>query len=264
MQKYKYLAATILSLTLFLLPASNGLAQQNKQEKSGGFNLLKALDRLIFGGEKKIKPKIDRETTGADTEQFQIPVRLIRELEEIKDPGLDKDIENSIRKAIKNSPIVKQALLQYIQVRKENSFIPTPKFNIGHDVITGNNYVVAEISIPLDPIWTGKEKAKLALSKLRETKMFIRTQVITAYQNIINAYQKLQKIRKKVLSYRELLKATEIKYSHGQVEIKDLVAVRSALTSAEIMLVEATNEYEKEKLRLQMIVNGVSYGLPSL
>jgi len=177
---------------------------------------------------------------------------LKRQLPEDDEPveGLDP-LQQIIENAKVNSPEIKKAKIEAEIIRRQNTFIPVPVFSVGNDFATGKMLISAGIQVPLEPLFTGKQREQYSLLLVRQKEIEVEQKVIEQYTVVKQIKKKLKNRQEKAHYANELVKIAQEQYKGGVIRLEELIKVKELLWQIEqdIESLQLSLQAEVEKLR---------------
>jgi outer membrane protein TolC len=170
------------------------------------------------------------------------------------DSIIDKTLEELIEFAIKNSSALKRAEIEEKITKRQSKFIPTPGLILGNDFLTGKTYIAANISFPVEMLFTGKERVEEKMLHTKEIKAQIRAKVISLFTKIQNL-QKDKELYESKLEYTEILNTTaNEQYKQGIIAFNELIAAKNMFWNTKEKLQQINNDITITTEELKTIV----------
>lgn len=214
----------------------------------------------LFG---KVKPQtyksLSLESMEAQEERQEISLKPFIKAKEIigeQEDGEKANLEKIIADAIKNSPEVQKAKIDAELVRRQNTFTPVPSFTVGNDLASGKTAISASIQIPLEPLFTGKQREKQAEAVIKQRESEIKQRVIEQYRTIITTSKKIESRQKKLKYAAQLVKNAEEQYKGGMLKLEDLIKAQEILWSTETEAESLSLDLQNHLIRLELIKQG--------
>lgn len=202
----------------------------------------KVLD-FLFGSEpqKPVMPTAPAETP-------QEVERTITAEETIE--GL-KPLKEIIANAKANSPEIQKAKIEAEIIRRQNTFTPVPTFSVGNDFATGKMLISAGIQLPLEPLFTGKQRERYGQLLIRQKELEVEQKVIDQFTVVKQTKERLEKRKEKVKYAKQLVQIAEEQYKGAVIRLDELIKAKEALwqleQDTEILEQGLKNEIEKLK-----------------
>lgn len=214
----------------------------------------------LFG---KVKPQsyksLSLESMEAQEERQEINLKPFIQAKEIigeQENGEQVDLEKIIADAIKNSPDVQKAKIDAELVRRQNTFTPVPSFTIGNDLASGKTSISASIQMPLEPLFTGKQREKQAKAVIRQRESEVKQRVIELYRTIITTSKKIENRQKKLKYATQLVKNAEEQYKSGILKLEDLIKAQEMLWLTETEVENLSLDLQNHLVKLKLIKQG--------
>lgn len=231
--------------------------EDSKKEEKKESKFEKFLN-FVFGSTKTELKKPDskpekQEETERQSINFDSVKSEIKKIDQIKNL---KPLETIIKNAIKNSPDVKKARIEAEIIKRQNTFTPVPTFNIGNDLLTGKTSISAGIQLPLEPLFTGKQRERYAVMNIIQKEKEIEQKIIEQYKLVLITSKKLEKKKEKTEYTKQLNKNAEEQYRGGIIKLNEVISAKELQWQTETDEENLTLELQTQIEKLYMIEQG--------
>lgn len=239
-------------------PAPKKPETEKPKEEEKPTTYSKTIDFLFGKDPSKTKRPEAKKETGQDgkepgqdekREKYQTIIQTTPEIE-------GTSLQDSIKRAIDNSPEVNKAKIEAELIKRQNTFTPVPTFQVGNDLATGKTMISAGISLPLEPLFTGKQRERYGQLNIEQKKLEVERKVAEQYKNISNLNKKLESKNKKREHAKQLAMNADEQYKGGLIKLDELIKAKELLWTTEYEVESLKFEIEAETERLKSIEKG--------
>lgn len=219
------------------------------------------LDTLFGPGKKTgipvsdLRPAaiIEEEKETAMIEKINLHKKQINGIEQLDAVGtLGTIIEN----ALKKSPDIQKARLDAEIIKRQNTFTPIPTFSIGNDFATGKTIISAGVQLPLEPLFTGRQREKYGDLNIRQKQEEVTQRCVEQYRTIIATAKKLETRLAKKKYIDQLVKNAQEQYNGGLIKLDELIKAQELQWALEIDEQNYSIDLETQIEKLKAIENG--------
>lgn len=238
-----------------ITPKPTGKKEDKKKEEetTKQKNLSDKALNFLFGKDPDTKPKKERKTE--EIEEIKERGERLPTIKEIN-PVADTPIDESIKRAIENSPDIAKAKIEAEIIRRQNTFTPVPTFQVGNDLATGKTMISAGITLPLEPLFTGKQRERYGMLNIEQKKLEVERKVIEQYKTLSTLNKKLESRKKKYAHAKQLAMNADEQYKGGLIRLDELIKAKELLWQSETEVENITIDLEVEAERLKSIERG--------
>jgi len=164
--------------------------------------------------------------TAKPTEEKEPLQREITAKEEEQQIEGLKPLQQIIENAKANSPEIQKAKIEAEIIRRQNTFTPVPTFSVGNDFATGKMIISAGVQLPLEPLFTGKQREKYGLLLIKQKELEVEQKVIDQYTVVKQIKEKIKTREEKAKYAQQLVKIAEEQYKGGLIKLDELIKAK--------------------------------------
>jgi outer membrane protein TolC len=197
-------------------------------------------------------------TIGAD---FDSNLFLQDELDDYQAPEYYLNLDDTYISDLSEINLLeKSAEIQNLQIElKEADYKPTVAVGANAYYLTqfeentggANAFGFVSISMPLSPLWMGKQdiqeqkiKAQITQNTLEDTKKLLALRTAKSWTDLKEAYEQMQIIEERIVQANENLRVNQSSYDSGVVTLSDLLEAKALQTQALDDLIDAKTKYK--------------------
>jgi hypothetical protein len=240
----------------------NNIQKAPRMEPPENKSFLESLLDTLFGPGKKanipvanLRPStiVEEEKDTALIEKIKQHKEQIRGIEQLESL---KPLETIIDNAMKNSPDIQKAKLEAEIIKRQNTFTPVPTFTIGNDFATGKTIISAGVQLPLEPLFTGRQREKYGELSIRQQQEEVAQRCIDQYRTVISTAKKLESRKTKRKYIEQLVKNADEQYKGGLIKLDELIKAQELQWTLETEEQNFTIDLETQIEKLKTIENG--------
>ena len=161
-----------------------------------------------------------------------------------------------IENALKKSPDIQKARLDAEIIKRQNTFTPIPTFSIGNDFATGKTIISAGVQLPLEPLFTGRQREKYGDLNIRQKQEEVTQRCVEQYRTVISTAKKLETRLAKKKYIDQLVKNAQEQYKGGLIKLDELIKAQELQWALEIDEQNYSIDLETQIEKLKAIENG--------